>query len=94
MPKVVRKGDVNSAGGRTLTGSPGMIVDGKPVCPIGTPVSGHPPGPPHTPDGVPKTAVGSSSFIVDGKKVTVVGNPDTCGHPRVTGSDGFIVGLD
>lgn len=93
MPKVVRVGDVNSAGGRVISGSPNLIVDGRQVAPIGSPVSPHLPCPLVPSHCHAKTAQGTHSFIVDGKPVTVVSNIDTCGHPRVTGSDTFIVSL-
>lgn len=93
MPKVVRVGDINSAGGRVTSGSKTVIIDGKQVAPIGSPVSPHLPCPIVPIHCHAKTAQGSKSFIVDGKPVTVVTNKDTCGHPRVTGSSTFIVGL-
>lgn len=92
MPKVVRVGDINSAGGRVTSGSPSMIIDGRKVAPIGSLVSPHKPCPKHHKHCHAKTAHGSKSFIIDGKPVTVVSNKDTCGHKRVTGSSSFIIG--
>lgn len=92
MHKVVRLGDMNSAGGRTMSGDSSFIVDGKPVCPVGTPVSPHAPCPLIKSHCNAKTTQGSGSFIVNGIKVTVVGNVDTCGHARVQGSDHFLIG--
>ena len=91
MPEVVRKGDKNSAGGRTLKGDKSFIVDGREICPIGTPVSPHKPCPKVKKHCHAKTAQGTKSFIITGIKVTVKGHRDTCGHPRVEGSKTFIV---
>jgi len=87
MARVVRKGDVNSGGGRTLTGDKTFLVDGRPVCPIGTPVSPH-----ERKHYNARTAQGNKTYIINGKKITVVGNIDTCGHRRIEGSRTFILG--
>lgn len=92
MPKVVRLGDVNSAGGATLRGDPTFIVDGKPVSPVGTPVSPHAPCPLVPIHCSAVTTQGDQTFIIGGINVTVVGSIDSCGHPRVTGSETFIIG--
>lgn len=86
MVKVVRKGDRNSAGARTLTGDKTFIIDGQPVCPIGTPVESH-----HKHTNV-RTTQGNKTWVINNKKITIVGNPDTCGHRRVEGSKTFILG--
>lgn len=91
MLKVHRVGDRNSAGGIIIQGDRTMIIDGRPVAPIGSPVSPHKPCPEVKKHCNAKTAEGSSSFIVNGKKVTVETNKDTCGHPRVEGSKTFYV---
>lgn len=91
MPKVHRVGDRNSAGGRIISGDRSMIIDGRPVAPIGSPVSPHKPCPKVKKHCKAKTAEGSSSFYVRGKKVTIETNKDTCGHARVAGSPTFIV---
>jgi uncharacterized Zn-binding protein involved in type VI secretion len=91
MLRVHRVGDRNSAGGRITKGDNSMIVDGRPVAPIGSPVSPHKPCPKKKKHCNAKTAQGSSSFYVGGKKVTVETNKDTCGHTRVAGSPNFFV---
>lgn len=93
MPKVHREGDRNSAGGKIMRGDKSMIINGRPVAPIGSPVSPHKPCPEVKKHCHAKTAQGTRSFIVGGKKVTVETNKDTCGHARVGGSPDFIVGL-
>lgn len=93
MPRVVREGDKNNAGGRVIKGNKNFIVDGKPISVDGCPVSAHRPFKnPHKPDGKPKTANGTSLFLVDGIPVNTVGDKDTCGHTRAEGSPNFIVG--
>lgn len=93
MPKVVREGDVNNAGGRVIKGKKSFLVDGKPVSVDGSPVSAHRPyKKPHKPNGAPKTANGTKTFIVDGIPVNHIGNKDTCKHVRIQGSNSFIVG--
>ena len=92
MPGVVRKGDVNSKGGRATSGDRTLIVDGRPTVTIGTSVSPHVPCPRVPKHCNAKTAGGSRYFILNGKPVNVIGNKDTCGHSRVTGSKTFIVG--
>ncbi len=74
MPKVVREGDKNNAGGKVLKGNSNFIVDGKPVSVDGSPVSAHRPfKKPHKPNGAPKTANGTNRFLVDGIPVNVIG---------------------
>lgn len=92
MPGIVRQGDVNSAGGKALRGDRSLIVDGKPVVTIGTPVSSHAPCPKRSSHCHAKTTRGSRLFILNGKPVNLIGDPDSCGHPRSTGSKTFIIG--
>lgn len=92
MPKVVREGDKNDAGGKVIKGDKTFLVDGKPVSVIGSPVSAHKPfKKPHKPDGTPKTSEGTKTFMINGKRVNVVGDHDTCKHVRIQGSSTFIV---
>lgn len=91
MLKVHRVGDRNSAGGRILRGDNSMIIEGRPVAPIGSPVSPHKPCPKKKKHCKAKTAEGTNSFYVNGKKVTIETNKDTCGHARVSGSKSFFV---
>jgi uncharacterized Zn-binding protein involved in type VI secretion len=95
MPQVVRKGDVNSAGGVATSGIPTVLANGRPVVPPGTSVT------PHPCCGAPgcgahcgaTTTTGSSTVLANGKPVVFVGSPDSCGHARETGSPDVIVGL-
>jgi len=92
MPKVVREGDKNDAGGRVIKGNKNFIIDGKPVSVDGSPVSPHKPCPKVKKHCNAKTAQGTRLFLVDGIPVNVVGDKDTCGHSRAEGSSTFIVG--
>lgn len=86
MPKVVREGDRNTAGGKVIKGRPTFIVDGKPVSVDGSPVSPHKPCPEIKIHCHAKTAQGTKTFYVEGIPVNHVGNADTCGHTRAEGS--------
>jgi uncharacterized Zn-binding protein involved in type VI secretion len=91
MPKVVRQGDKNSAGGRVIKGNKNFMVDGRPVSVDGSPVSPHKPCPKHKIHCHAKTSQGTHHFMVDGIPVNVMGDKDTCGHARAQGSPGFYV---
>lgn len=89
----VRLGDVNSAGGATMSGSKKVTVNGLPLCYPGIGVTPHPccgsPG-----CGIhcaARTSGGSTKVTVEGKPVIRIGDVDTCGHPRATGSHNVIV---
>ncbi len=93
MPGIVRKGDVNTAGGAALGGELSFIVDGRPVVTVGTLVSPHAPcGPRRRSHCRATTRVGDRNLTINQKPVNVIGNPDSCGHLRATGSRNFIVG--
>jgi len=89
MPKVVREGDVNSNGGIALRQQKTYFVDGRPVITEGSPVTPHPPFGIHS---FARTGKGSDEFLVEGKRVNRVGDIDTCGCPRVQGSNNYNVG--
>jgi uncharacterized Zn-binding protein involved in type VI secretion len=91
MLKVHRVGDFNSAGGRIISGDNTMIIEGRPVAPIGSPVSPHKPCPEVKKHCKAKTAEGTNSFYINGKKVTIETNKDTCGHERIAGAKSFLV---
>lgn len=86
MVRVVRKGDRNNGGGRTLDGDRTFIVENRPVCPIHTPVSAH------QKHYHARTAQGNKTYIINHKRITIVGNIDTCGHKRIEGARTFILG--
>ena len=94
MPKLVRVGDVNEAGGRVLDGASTVFVNGKMVGTHVSAISPHPPcgskgGHPHC---TARTTRGSSTVFAGGKPVLFVGVSDTCGHTQVEGSGDVVVG--
>jgi uncharacterized Zn-binding protein involved in type VI secretion len=95
MPKVVRKGDANSAGG-IVKGpcSRTVFVNGRKVSLPGDGVSPHPccPKPKCKKHCIAKTRGGSRSVYIEGKRVIYTGSSDTCGHARKTGSRNVFVG--
>lgn len=82
MPKVQRKGDPDTGGGRISTGIASVRTNGLPTATINMPVSGHG----KRAHSGPKTAGGVSSVRVEGVPISVNGNADTCGHTRTDGS--------
>jgi len=94
MPGVVRKGDINSAGGVATSGSPNVLVNGRGVVPPGTSVT------PHPCCGAPGCAIhcaavttgGSATVFANGKPIILEGDPDSCGHPRKTSSPNVFIG--
>ena len=94
MPAVVRRGDVNSAGGAAIQGARSVLANGRPVVYPGARVT------PHPCCGAPGCAIhcmavttgGSGSVIAEGRPVISVGDSDSCGHGRVQGSPGVVAG--
>lgn len=90
----VRRGDLNSVGGATTSGSCKVTVNGRPLCYPGINVT------PHPCCGAPgcgahcaaQTTRGSCKVSVEGKPVLTVGDPDTCDHARATGSHNVFIG--
>ena len=94
MPAVVRRGDVNSAGGAATQGARSVLANGRAVVGPGVRVT------PHPCCGAPGCAIhcmavtrgGSGSVIAEGKPVILVGDVDTCGHARAQGSPDVVAG--
>jgi len=94
MAKVVRKGDINAAGGVAQGGASSVFAEGSNVMLPGNSVSAH---------GCcgsrgcgahcsAQTTGGSSSVFVEGKPVLNTTDVDTCGHARVTSASSVFVG--
>jgi uncharacterized Zn-binding protein involved in type VI secretion len=90
MPGVVRQGDTNNKGAPAESGVSSVVVNNKPIVVDGTPVSTHNPW--YKRHRGKKTANGKTNVVAGNKPVNVVGNSDTCGHPRVNGSNNVIIG--
>ena len=94
MPAVVRKGDVNSAGGVATQGAATVLVNGRGVVPPGSSVT------PHPCCGAPGCAIhcaavttgGSSTVFAEGKPIILKGDSDSCGHSRAQGSPDVFIG--
>ena len=87
---MVRLGDANNMGGKIIAGVDSVLVNNKPICVDGKPISSHYPYvPPH---GSPVTSGGLGSVIAGGIPINIIGNPDTCGHSRVEGSGDVVAG--
>lgn len=95
MPKIVRQGDSNSAGGLALYPvSRKTIVNGRPLAQPGTMVTPHPCcGAPGCEIHCAATIVGpgSPSVVIEGKPAIPVGAIDSCGHSRITGSPDVLI---
>jgi uncharacterized Zn-binding protein involved in type VI secretion len=88
MPAVQRVGDSDSAGGIITAGYTPMRVNNRIISVNGSPVSPHNSDPVH----VPVTASGVRNVRAGGIPINITGNPDTCGHPRVGGSENVRIG--
>jgi uncharacterized Zn-binding protein involved in type VI secretion len=94
MPNVVRKGDINAAGGVCQLGAGTVTCEGSPVGFPGSPVT------PHACCGLPgcdshcnaTTQGGSSTVTCEGKPVLHSNDIDTCGHKRQTFAGTVTVG--
>jgi uncharacterized Zn-binding protein involved in type VI secretion len=81
---IVRVGDVNSGGGRVISGANSVRINGLPVALDGSPVTAH-----TDYKGLHNNAqcrASQSTLRVEGKRVIFVGDVDTCGHVRQQGS--------
>ena len=94
MPAVVRRGDVNSAGGAATQGARSVLANGRAVVGPGVRVTPHPccGAPGCHMHCVAVTTGGSGSVIAEGKPVILVGDVDTCGHNRIQGSPDVVAG--
>lgn len=95
MPGFVQRvGDPNVGGGLITAGDPTVLVNGRPIAVLGSPVSPHPPcgargGHAHC---IAHTTATNYTVLVNGKPVITSGSIDTCGHPRAVGSFDVIIG--
>jgi uncharacterized Zn-binding protein involved in type VI secretion len=96
MPAVQRNGDSNAGGGVANGGVASVRVNGRPIMIPGQSVTPHPPYPrrgrnAHN-NGSTVTAGGIPTVRAGGQPVVVTGDADSCGHPRVGGSDNVRAG--
>lgn len=82
--QIVRVGDVNSGGGKVISGEPSFRINGLDVAVDGSPVTCHTNNKgEHT---HAKCRATETSITVKGQRIIFVGDTDTCGHVRVQGS--------
>jgi uncharacterized Zn-binding protein involved in type VI secretion len=94
VPGVQRVGDANSGGGVIQKGDPSVLVNGRAIALVDSPVS------PHAPCGRrggerhcdARTQASNDSVLVNGQKITLSNSQDTCGHDRSTGSTDVVIG--
>lgn len=91
----MRVGDPNSAGGVILQGDSSVLVNGRAIAFINSPVSSHPPcgrqgGQAHC--SARTSGTGSPNIMVNGKPVLLADSTDTCGHKRSSGSNNVSAG--
>lgn len=87
MPKLSRKGDQNSVGGKILRGSATVLVDNIPAGLHESKITPHAPqGSAHPPHESSTTTSGSATILIDNVPVLMVGSSTTCGHKIATGS--------
>ena len=95
MPKAVRQGDANSAGGIAKGGVSSVQINGRNAITPGQGVTPHPccglPG--CAKHCVAVTGRGSSKVNVGGRPLVYVGSSDSCAHSRAQGSTNVIVGI-
>ena len=89
---VLRVGDGNTGGGLIMVGDPTVLINGRPVATVFSPVSPHPPCPKPGGHCTAHTQLQAGTVLVNGKPIATWPSVDTCLHPRVTGSVDVIVG--
>lgn len=81
---IVRVGDVNSGGGKVISGANSVRINGLPVALDGSPVTAH-----TDYKGLHNNAqcrASQSVIRAEGKRIVLVGDVDSCGHVRQQGS--------
>ena len=84
--QIVRVGDLNSGGGKVISGEPSLRLNGLDVAVDGSPVTPHP-----HPRGANEhdhahCVASEQSIKIKGKRLIFVGDVDSCGHVRIQGS--------
>jgi|TARA_X000001036_G_scaffold389805_1_gene387085 uncharacterized Zn-binding protein involved in type VI secretion len=91
MPKLSRKDDKNTTGGKILKGAESVFAVGKPVGLHVSEISPHKPKPKEKPHKSAKTTEGSPTVFVEGKPVLYLGSGNDCKHKIVEGADTVFV---
>jgi uncharacterized Zn-binding protein involved in type VI secretion len=84
--QIVRVGDVNSGGGRVISGDPSVRINKLDVAVEGSPVTPHPRPKGAIQHDIAQCRATESRIKVKGKRIILVNDIDTCGHARIQGS--------
>lgn len=84
--QIVRVGDINSGGGKVISGEPSVRLNGLDVAVDGSPVTPHPHPRGATQHDHAHCVASEQTIKVKGKRIIFVGDIDTCGHARIQGS--------
>lgn len=88
MPKLSRKGDANTTGGKIVRGARTVYANGIEVGLHVSEITPHAPWgkKPHPPHKAARTTSGSPTVICEGDPVLRVTSGNTCGHSIIEGS--------
>jgi len=84
--QIVRVGDINSGGGKVISGDPSVRLNGLDVAVDGSPVTPHPHRRGAVEHDIARCVASEETIKVQGKRLIFVGDIDTCGHTRIQGS--------
>lgn len=87
MPKLSRKGDKNTTGGKIIRGASTVFANGIAVGLHTSKITPHDPKKNKKPHCDASTTEGSPTVFAEGDPVLRVGSGNTCGHKIVEGSD-------
>lgn len=91
MPKLSRKDDKNTTGGKIIKGASTVFATGKPVGLHVSEITPHKPKPKEKPHKAAKTTEGSATVFCEGKPVLFLGAGNDCKHKIVEGSETVFV---
>lgn len=91
MGNLSRQGDINTTGGRILSGSSTVFANGRPVGLLMSLVTPHVPGPKDKKHIAARVVTGSPTVFCEGKPVLRTGSSCSCGHKIVQGSLNVLV---
>jgi uncharacterized Zn-binding protein involved in type VI secretion len=86
MALLSRMGDINTTGGKILSGARTVFANGKPVGKLMSLVTPHPPAPKVATHIAAKVVTGSPTVFCEGQPVLRTGSRCSCGHSIVQGS--------
>jgi uncharacterized Zn-binding protein involved in type VI secretion len=84
--QIVRVGDIDSGGGKVISGEPSVRVNNLDIAVEGSPVTPHPHPRGAIQHDIAQCRATESRIRVKGKRLILVSDTDTCGHARIQGS--------